>query len=241
MAGPEDGALKAYWKFFESFNSRDPRVFGSALNYPHVRVSARGPAGILVDADAHAASMNYERIVASGWDHSVGSEPEVEQVSAHKVHIRGGWTRFNKVDQPILTNRVTYVVTQIDGHWGIQSRFGIDPGDEVAADESQAIDVVKSAFERMGGDNQQAARAFHLPHIVVNPGDIESIETRDDLVRGLPGSAMMVTNVEAIQSGPTGVNVLLDATFGESIVEALVLVTLVDGRWGIKSRSLMIS
>ncbi|MDA0788929.1 MAG: hypothetical protein O2780_05670 [Proteobacteria bacterium] len=241
MVEPEDGAIEAYWKFFETFNSRDSRVFGSALNFPHVRVSARGPAAILPDADAHAASMNYGRILASGWHHSVGAEPEVEQVSPHKVHISGGWTRFNETGQAILKNRVTYIITLVDGHWGIQSRFGIDPGDDVAADDTSAAHTVKTAFELMGTDNPRAAHFFHYPHIVVNPGDIESIDTPDDLAAGLPGSAMMVTNVETIQAGPTGVNVLLDATFGERIVEALVLVTLVDGRWGIKSRSLIMS
>jgi hypothetical protein len=241
VSDPIEGAVAAYWRFFEVFNSRDSRQFGSALNYPHIRVSARAPSSILADADAHAESMNYEQILRSGWDHSVGMEPEIVHVTSHKVHIKGGWTRYTKDVKPIFTNHVTYVMTLVDDHWGMQARFGIDGSEDSEGNAEQAIAVVQTAFESMGIDNAFSAHLFHLPHFVINPGDVETAQNEAELEHNLPGSALLVTNVEVLQVGSTGVNVALNATFGERLVEGVVLVVLEDGRWGIKSRSLMIS
>lgn len=243
MADPIDGAIAAYWRFFEVFNSRDSRQFGTALNYPHIRVSARTPSSILENADAHAASVNFDRFIKTGWDHSVGMEPEVLHVSSHKVHIKGGWTRYTADLKPIVTIHVTYIMTLVDDHWGMQARFGIDGGDDVSSkgNAEQAIAVVQTAFESMGVDNAFSSHLFHLPHFVINPGDVETAEDEAGLEHNLPGSALLVTNVEVLQVGPTRANVALNATFGERLVEGVVLVVLEDGRWGIKSRSLMIS
>ncbi len=243
MADSREGALKAYWRFFETFNTRDARQFGSALNFPHVRVSSRGPAGILANPDEHAASVTYDGFIASGWDHTVGAEPEVLHVAADKVHIRGGWTRYTKDAEPILSNNVTYIMTLIDRHWGVQSRFGIDPGQnaDVGNNGALAVDLVRSALASMGTDNAGAVQSFHLPHIIVDPGSVEATSTQQALEGNLPGVAPVVTSIEPVQIGPTGVNVAFRAGFGDQTVEGVLLVTLVDGKWGIKSRSLIIS
>ena len=93
----------------------------------------------------------------------------------------------------------------------------------------------------MGVDNAGAARYFHFPHLIINPGDVESIADEEALSTSLPSVAPVVSKVEAVQVGSTGVNVGFRATVGERLVQGILMVKIDDGRWGIKGRSLMIS
>ena len=123
MPDPETAALAAYWRFFDGTNSRDAQRFTDALNFPHVRISARSNGKIVRDAPTHAGKLSFDAMIETGWDHSVGLEPEVLQVASSKVHIKGGWTRYNADNEPIMTNMVTYIATLVDDHWGMQSRL----------------------------------------------------------------------------------------------------------------------
>lgn len=120
-------AIDAYWNFFASFNTRDAYQFSTALHYPHVRLTWRNEPVILADIEAHALRTSWDRLIEVGWDHTVGAQPEGIHQSTDKWHIKGGWTRVTKAEDPILVNRVTYIVTQLEGQWGIQCRYGIDP------------------------------------------------------------------------------------------------------------------
>ena len=126
MPNPEASALEAYWRFFEGTNSRDVRRFTDALNFPHVRISARGHADRVPDAQTHMDRVSFDALIATGWDHTVGMVPEVLDVTSRKVHIKGGWTRFTRDEEPIIGNTVMYIATLVEGHWGIQSRFRTD-------------------------------------------------------------------------------------------------------------------
>lgn len=255
MPDPATSALAAYWRFFDGTNSRDSKQVTDALNYPHVRISARGNANIVQHRQAHAARMSFDPLLATGWDHTVGMEPQVLHVAPRKVHIKGGWTRYDRDGRPIMTNMVTYIVTLADGRWGLQSRFGTDtdlfwgkPEDRPDAVEvdlennaRKAEGVVASALDLVGIDNPGAARHCHYPFLVIRPGDVESIADGDALQEGLPASKPLVSDVEAIQVGATGVNVTFRATVNARRVEGVFLVRVDDARWGIKGGSLITS
>ena len=110
---PREAALAAYWAFIDGFNSRSPERWSDGLNFPHVRVPGRNPVRIVATREEHDSGMTWAPVIATGWDHSVGAEPEVLHVSPDVVHIRGGWTRYDKAGQPILVNQVTYIVTRM--------------------------------------------------------------------------------------------------------------------------------
>ena len=255
MPDPDTSALAAYWRFFEGTNSRDSKQVTDALNYPHVRISARGNANIVRHRQTHAARMSFDPLLATGWDHTVGMEPEVLHVAPRKVHIKGGWTRHDRNGRPIMTNMVTYIATLADGHWGLQSRFGTDtdlfwgkPEDrpdavevDVENNARKAEGVVASTLALVGIDNPGAAWHCHYPFLVIRPGDVESIADGDALQEGLPASKPRVSDVEAIQVGATGVNVTFRATVNAHRVEGVFLVRVDDARWGIKGGSLITS
>ena len=125
---PRSTAVEAYWNFFESFNTRDACQFASALNYPHVRMTWHLPPTVFRDVEAYALRQNWDTLLARGWNHSEGLEPETLHESAEKVHIAGGWQRVDAEGNVILPNRVCYIVTRVDDVWGIQCRFGTDSG-----------------------------------------------------------------------------------------------------------------
>ncbi len=97
------------------------------MSYPHVRVSADAAAPRLYPtARNYAQSASWDRFKATGWVRTDGIEPVRTHESADKVHLADGWTRYTAAGERILSNRVTYVLTRIDGSWGIQARFGVD-------------------------------------------------------------------------------------------------------------------
>lgn len=253
MSDPEASALAVYWRFFEATNSRDSRKVADTLNYPHVRLSARSKPGFAQDAETLAARMSFDPLIATGWDHTVGMQPEVLHVAARKVHIKGGWTRYDSDDKPIMTNMVTYIATLVDGHWGLQSRFGTDtdlfwgkPEDRpVEADvdldgnASKSEDIVASVLDQAGTKNPEITRYFHDPHLVIDPGDVASIAAGQTIAGRLPSGRPLARHVEAIQAGATGVNVAFGATVDDGAVEGVFLVKVEDARWGIKGGSLI--
>ena len=119
-ASPED----AYWTFFKTFNAKDAEKWAGVMSYPHLRVSARGTARYFETPEAYSSGASWERIEAIGWVRTGGIEPTRLHESADKVHLAGGRTRYNASDQPILSNRVSYILTRLVGHTGpLRSRL----------------------------------------------------------------------------------------------------------------------
>jgi len=250
MSDPKASALAVYWRFFEATNSRDSRRVAQTLNYPHVRISARSNPGITQDAETLAGRMSFEPLITTGWDHTVGMEPEVLHVAPDKVHIKGGWTRYDSDDNPIMTNMVTYIATLVDGHWGLQSRFGTDtelfwgkPEDrhplgsvDLDGNARKSEDIVATTLDSVGAESP---RTFHDPHLMIGPGDVVSVSGSRGLADHLPAGRPLGRHVKAIQAGATGVNVSFRVNIEERLVEGVFLVKAEDGRWGIKGGSLI--
>lgn len=202
-----DSALDAYWRFFETFNTRDAYAFSSAMSYPHVRVSwAREPV-ILADQEAHALSVGWDAFIRSGWDHTVGTEPEIIGYSNEKAHIAGGWTRFTASDKPILTNKVCYIATCVEQRWGIQSRFGTDPGNnggEQTPRESQsALELVRSFLQTLENTDASIERFISDGFLVIGVGAVRKVRPGDDL----KVKSMRAPRLSVVQSGPSSITV----------------------------------
>lgn len=257
MSEPETHALAAYWRFFEGTNSGDSRKFTETLNFPHVRVSARGWAGIVPDAKTHARNNSFESLLAMGWHHTIGVEPEILHVARDKVHLVGGWTRYTKDDQPIISNQVTYIATDVEGHWGMQSRYGIDQElagptpDPIAsaqagdagfdANARNAEDIVATALASAGVDNSACAGHFHYPYLVIQPGHVVAFADAGHLRRRLPGIPLQLRIVRALHAGPTGATVAFDANWSGRRVQGVCLVRIEHDDWRIKSTSSVVS
>ena len=229
-----DTAIAAYWRFFETFNTRDAFAFSSAMSYPHVRVSWAREAGVLADREAHALSVSWDAFIAAGWHHTEGSSPRVVGTTENKAHISGGWTRITNEGKKLLVNRVCYIVTCIDGRWGIQSRFGTDPGNDGAeqppAAQSRAKSVVENFLQALTHSDVEAAATCTCEEVVVvGVGAVRRCK------RGtaFPQRGFESPRVEVVQSGP--LSMTINAV--ERGNTALIYVVRSDYAWQIRAGS----
>jgi len=236
-------ALAAYRRFFAGFNSRQPDQWAGALHFPHVRVSSRGPVSIVPSMEEHMAAMSWHAVEATGWDHSVEREPVIVHEGADCVHIAGGWTRYTKEEEPILSTFVTYVVTRIGDSWGIQSRFAVDPGPGGLSDEhvDTAIAVVRQYLADWNEKRfSDAATRLNYPAVQVHPGRLVAWESPDEHQAWMavqPWRAIALAGAREVQAGPTAVNLALTLADAGKERESLVLVTRRDGHWGFQAES----
>ena len=79
---------------------------------------------------------------------------------------------------PILSNRVTYIVTLVGGSWGIQARFGTDFPDENETAESAeaAVGTVRKFVEAFGSDDlASCARLARYAFTDVGVGEVHQL------------------------------------------------------------------
>ena len=256
-ASPED----AYWAFFSTYTAKNSVGRARAMRYPHVRVSARGTAMYRETREAYASGESYEGVMATGWVRSQGIVPTRLHESADKVHLAGGWTRYNAADEPILSNRVTYIITRLDGSWGIQGRFGLDtfslagvnslgnPGQEgknAEGSAAAATDVVERHLQALDArDFAGCARLNSYPVTKVGVGEVQQFEDEAALERWLaamPQRRASTRDVRAAQTGTDGVNVAVTTAFESGQAEhALFLVGKIEGLWRIVAHSIIAS
>lgn len=121
------GVMAALDEFMSTFNRRDIDAWAASLNYPHVRF-ASGTVTVWQNADEFAADPPFDRLAATGWDHSHWLSREVVLVSPGKVHVNTVFQRFNSRNEPIGTYESLYIVTRdAQGGWGTQARSSLAP------------------------------------------------------------------------------------------------------------------
>ncbi len=223
----------AYRGFFRADSAQNAPAWAAVMCYPHVRVSAAGRTPWYDTAEDYAARADWTARIATGWVRSEGVEPQRLHESAGppwKVHLVGGWTRFNAADQPILSNRVTYILTKPGDSWGIQARFGVDSfgDDDPEAAAAATATVRRLADAHVAGDFATCAELVRLPLIVVGVGAVQRIATAPELTAHLKETAHLAaaTDIRAVQVGHSGAVV---ATAREGGSAALILGKQEDG------------
>jgi len=123
----ERRALETMDAFMEAFNAGDARRWAGTLNYPHVRI-AGGAVRVSQNAGEYAGRFSFDEFRRrTGWHHSVWDEKKIVQSSAEKVHIVVQFTRYRADDSKIASYRSLYIVTNDNGHWGVQARSSFAP------------------------------------------------------------------------------------------------------------------
>jgi len=124
MTSTED-ARRAVEIFFEGFNAEDDARIHEALNFPHVRI-ASGTVRVM-DGPEHFKTPFAALKQVEGWHHSTLDRAEVVHAGESKVHFDVAFTRFHEDGTPYATHQALWVVTRVDGHWGIQARSSFAP------------------------------------------------------------------------------------------------------------------
>lgn len=127
----EQAARKALDEFLTAWNAADIAAVRATLNYPHVTI---GPAGQVFVADEPAAfNTDFARMrEREGWANSTFDSYTMVASSPAKVHSEVVFSRYRADGECYGTGRVLYIVTNHNGHWGMQVRSGM-PDDGLLA------------------------------------------------------------------------------------------------------------
>ena len=128
---PDDGtvialAMGTLDRFMLAFNKRDMDDWADTLHFPHVRF-ASGTVTVYRNKKEFTKRPVFKTLASQGWDHSHWLSRDVVMSSPDKVHISTRFQRYNESNEPIGTYESLYIVTRIDGRWGIQARSSLAP------------------------------------------------------------------------------------------------------------------
>lgn len=239
----EQIGLDALDRFITTFNARDAALWADSLNFPHVRPAPGMDTRVIPDAETYVNAVDYQRIIDTGWDHSEWDYKQCLHVSDDKIHVAGQWSRYNKAGEKILTTPITYIVTCIDGEWGIQSRFAADyvSDDETGETERPAFKVIEAFVAGYNNGNMKScATLLNYPHVEINPGNVTLLESANDFsMQGL--GQMQIDSLVAIQAGRRSVNLAIETKVvndnGASAYQGIIQVTQKDEHPGISAWS----
>lgn len=133
----EHAARQTLDTYMAAWNAADIDGVRATLNYPHVML---GPAGQVVVAGT--PSEIHTDFVAlrerEGWHSSTLDSFEAVDGMPTKVHCKVRFSRYRADGTKYGSGRMLYIVTNQDGHWGIQLRSGMPDADLVRAREGQS-------------------------------------------------------------------------------------------------------
>ena len=253
----EDEARQAVRRFIEAWNTRDPAAFAATLQYPHVRPTAEFDGRVFADASAYAAIVDFDQVLATGWDRTRLDSAEVVQAGEGQAHVAGRYTRLRADGSAIWSNHITYVVTEKDGSTGIQARLaaGLDglADSDREANAAAAVAAVERYLEAFNARDEGAMTdAMQFPHVRVGRGGARTWRSAAEYRDGFDFDAFAerlgwerseADSMEAIQVGARGVNVAVRITrygAGGTLIhsfDTIYLVTEKDGHWGIRAGS----
>ncbi len=123
----EERALATVDAFIDAFNQGDHKAWAATLNYPHVRI-ASGKVSVWKTPEEYMGAFDFKALRKTvGWHHSKFDYKKIIQSSEDKVHVAVRFTRYQKDGSKIASFEAVYVVTNHDGHWGVQARSSFAP------------------------------------------------------------------------------------------------------------------
>ena len=127
-AESERQALATLDAYMATFNAHDWPANAATLNYPHVRIS--GPKVTTWDTAEAYAAANQDRIdrtFEQGWHHSAFDQRDVLDSTEDKVHVVVRFRRYDERGTALASYPSLWIVTLVDGHWGVQARSTFAP------------------------------------------------------------------------------------------------------------------
>jgi hypothetical protein len=248
-------AIVALDRYLETWNSRDAAVWATSLHFPHVRPGP-GAFEMTRSPEEYVKGVNFEQTLKTGWHHSEWVLREVLQVGENKVHAWGSWQRYTADGKPLAGSDITYIITRIDGRWGVQARFAagvtgvtLEERKTSAAAGGAAVTAFFNAWNSHDAD--RLAAAIHYPHVRIADGQVEIWRTANEFTAGRDAGRQRtwyqtrVDSIRVVQITANGVNLMVSfSRLGRdggvlSKDEGIFLAVQRDGAWKIQARSTM--
>jgi hypothetical protein len=121
--GSEAEARKVIEAFFPLFSRRDVRGLLSVVNFPHIRVTGSSTV-IIPSANEWTGDPTA---LEDDWHHTALDSLTFVQSSPDKVHALVVFSRYQANGQRYASHPTLWIVTKIEGHWGIQIRSTFAP------------------------------------------------------------------------------------------------------------------
>ncbi len=120
MDEPLKKSLSVLDAYMAGLNHGDEVAVNAACNFPHVRIA--GGKVLVWQKRGDYKIADFRARAGDGWARSRWDERTPIHVGADKVHLKVKFSRF-RADGSVLSEFETiYIVTNQDGHWGIQAR-----------------------------------------------------------------------------------------------------------------------
>jgi hypothetical protein len=119
----EAEARKVIEAFFPLFSRRDTKGLLSVVNFPHVRVTGSRTV-IIASAKEWIGDPTP---LEDDWHHTALDALTFVQSSPTKVHALVLFSRYQADGQRYVSYPTLWIITKIDGHWGIQIRSTFAP------------------------------------------------------------------------------------------------------------------
>jgi hypothetical protein len=113
-------------RFMAALNAYDAAGMDRCMHFPHPRIAE----GRLVVYDKPGTNPMdlFERLKKSdNWARSGWVKREVVQFNDSKAHVALSYTRFRADGSVIGVYESLYILTKVDGRWGIQMRSSFGP------------------------------------------------------------------------------------------------------------------
>ncbi|MEA1881749.1 MAG: hypothetical protein U9N31_05050 [Candidatus Marinimicrobia bacterium] len=116
----EKELIKTIEQLVIDFNAQDVEKYESYFHMPHARLVTNKIEWV---DDPNVPLIDYKKIKSTGWHHSVANEIEVIYSGTTKSIVRMDFSRFNNKSEEIVRTEVFYIMSKIDGKWGIADLF----------------------------------------------------------------------------------------------------------------------
>lgn len=115
----EAAASKPIDDFIAALNSRNIDECRKALHYPHIQIAGND---LSILNDPESFQIDFQSLASEGWTHSTLDSCAMRQSCDEKVHFEVQLSMHKANSARYATYQSLWVVTQKDGHWGIQCR-----------------------------------------------------------------------------------------------------------------------
>ncbi len=104
----------------DGLNRGDEAATNAACHFPHVRLA--GGKVLVWEKSGDYKLADFRSRAGDGWHHSTWDERTPIHVGENKVHLKVKFSRWREDGSLIGAFETIYIVTRLDGRWGIQAR-----------------------------------------------------------------------------------------------------------------------
>jgi len=111
-------------RYIAAINAGDGEAVTETLNFPHFRIGSNGNVTHYPDSSANHLGNFRGRTRSAGWHRSVIDKQKALTTFPAKAHVGVHFRRLREDGSEIGAYYSLYIITEIDGHWGIQGGSG---------------------------------------------------------------------------------------------------------------------